>query len=231
MIQTASGMQYEDLVEGTGKSPIEHQTCLVHFTCWTLRDGAIYQKYESSHDDGQPVEFRLGWRNRSAAWNEGIATMKPGGKRRVLLPPYLFEFELLQVSELSWSELAELPGPLAIQLETMCRDSLIQFPQGGMWPAMVAYDVAIPAQPTRASESNDRLCEWFRCCVQGDTTRSVPEAAQELVDQLLAAIHASFPGCSVHVEIEESRGWLDSLNLWVTTPDKRLYIDLEWTVS
>jgi hypothetical protein len=135
------------------------------------------------------------------------------------------------VAEALRAPLAALPAPLAIQLETMCRDSLIPFPQGGMWPSVVAYDAAIRVQPTRASESNDRLCEWFRCCVQGDTTRGVPEAAQQLVDEFLAAIHESFPGCSVHVEIQERRGWFDSLDLWVTTPDKRLYIDLDWTTS
>lgn len=88
MIQTDSGMQYEDLVVGTGESPCKWDICLVHFTCWTWRDGAIDQKHTSSHDDGQPVTFQLG-RDRRTAWNEGIATMRPGGKRRVLLPPYL----------------------------------------------------------------------------------------------------------------------------------------------
>lgn len=218
---------------GAGESPRERQVCLVHFTCWTLRDGVIYQKYASSHEDGEPVEFRLGCRDRSAAWNAGIATMKPGGKRRVLLPPYLFEFELLQVSD-TWPwrlELATLPTPLAFQPETMCHDSRSAFPEDGMWPAVVAYDAAIRAEPTRASESNHRLCEWFRCCVQGDTTCSLPESAQSLVDDFLAAIQESFPGCSVHVEIQECRGWFDSLELWVTTPDKRLYLDLEWTTS
>jgi hypothetical protein len=157
--------------------------------------------------------------------------MRTGGKRRVLLPPYLWEFELLQVWEHSWTEPAALPAPLVIHLATMCHASNIEFPEGGMCPREVAYDAAIRVQPTRASESNERLCEWFRCCVQGDTTRSVPEAAQRLVDEFLAAIHESFPGCSVHVEIEEDRGYFDSMGLWVTTPDKRLYIALDWSTD
>jgi peptidylprolyl isomerase len=80
-----SGLKYIDLVEGTGATPSINQTAVVHYT-GTLEDGT---KFDSSVDRGQPFPFRLGSQNIIQGWNEGVATMKVGGKRKLIIPPSL----------------------------------------------------------------------------------------------------------------------------------------------
>ncbi len=86
-ITTASGLKYSDLVVGTGATPKKGQTVSVHYT-GTLVNGT---KFDSSYDHpGQPpLEFRLGTPDIIKGWNEGIETMKVGGKRRLIIPPAL----------------------------------------------------------------------------------------------------------------------------------------------
>ena len=86
-ITTASGLKYVDLAEGTGPSPQTGQTVSVNYT-GTLENGT---KFDSSFDHrGQkPLEFPLGTPNIIAGWNEGIATMKVGGKRKLTIPANL----------------------------------------------------------------------------------------------------------------------------------------------
>ena len=84
---TASGLKYTDLVVGTGATPQKGQTVSVHYT-GTLEKGT---KFDSSYDHPgqQPLEFKLGTHDIIEGWNEGIATMKVGGKRKLIIPPAL----------------------------------------------------------------------------------------------------------------------------------------------
>ena len=84
-VTTASGLKYTDLVVGTGPSPRPGQTAVVQYT-GTLTDGT---KFDSSLDHGRPYEFPLGRGAVIKGWDEGIATMKVGGKRHLVVPPAL----------------------------------------------------------------------------------------------------------------------------------------------
>lgn len=82
---TQSGLQYEELLEGQGASPQAGQTVSVHYTGW-LTDGT---KFDSSVDRGQPFEFQIGQGQVIKGWDEGVMTMKIGGKRKLTIPPQL----------------------------------------------------------------------------------------------------------------------------------------------
>jgi len=82
---TASGLQIIDIEVGTGDSPQPGQTVEVHYTGW-LADGT---KFDSSLDRGQPFSFVLGVGQVIPGWDEGVASMKVGGKRRLIIPPDL----------------------------------------------------------------------------------------------------------------------------------------------
>ena len=82
---TASGLEYEDLQEGTGESPRQGQRVSVHYTGW-LTNG---KKFDSSLDRGQPFAFTLGRGQVIAGWDEGVAGMKVGGKRKLTIPASL----------------------------------------------------------------------------------------------------------------------------------------------
>lgn len=84
-VATASGLKYVDMVEGTGATPQKGQTVIVHYT-GTLENG---KKFDSSVDRGQPYEFRLGEGAVIKGWDEGLASMKVGGKRKLIIPPVL----------------------------------------------------------------------------------------------------------------------------------------------
>ena len=89
MIKTASGLQYEDTKVGTGASPKAGQTCVMHYTGWLWENGAKGKKFDSSVDRGTPFEFPLGQGRVIKGWDEGVATMKVGGKRVLLIPSQL----------------------------------------------------------------------------------------------------------------------------------------------
>ena len=89
MIKTPSGLQYEDTVVGTGASPKPGQTCVMHYTGWLWENNAKGKKFDSSVDRGQPFEFQIGLGMVIKGWDEGVATMKVGGKRTLLIPPAL----------------------------------------------------------------------------------------------------------------------------------------------
>lgn len=76
-------LQIEDLVDGTGDSPVQGQTVVVHYTGW-LTDG---KKFDSSVDRGQPFEFKIGAGQVIQGWDEGVLSMKIGGKRKLTIPP------------------------------------------------------------------------------------------------------------------------------------------------
>jgi len=82
---TASGLKYFDLKEGTGAVPTTGQTVMVQYTGW-LQDGT---QFDSSIDSGAPFSFQLGTSAVIPGWDEGVATMKLGGKRQLLIPAAL----------------------------------------------------------------------------------------------------------------------------------------------
>ena len=86
---TPSGLQITDSKVGTGATPKTGQTCVMHYTGWLYVNGAKGQKFDSSVDRGQPFEFPIGVRRVIAGWDEGVASMKVGGKRTLVIPPEL----------------------------------------------------------------------------------------------------------------------------------------------
>lgn len=86
-ITTASGLKYFDEVVGTGATPQKGQTVAVHYTGSLANGTRIDSSYE--HPGKKPLEFQLGTAGMIKGWNEGIATMKVGGKRRLIIPPAL----------------------------------------------------------------------------------------------------------------------------------------------
>jgi len=87
--QTDSGLKYMDSKEGTGATPKTGQTCLVHYTGWLWQNNAKGKKFDSSVDRREPFPFRVGEGEVIKGWDEGVSTMKVGGKRRLLVPAKL----------------------------------------------------------------------------------------------------------------------------------------------
>ena len=86
---TASGLGIIDTQVGTGPSPKPGQTVVVNYTGWLYENGKRGKKFDSSLDRGQPFEFPIGKGQVIAGWDEGVATMKVGGKRTLIIPPSL----------------------------------------------------------------------------------------------------------------------------------------------
>jgi len=89
MHRTPSGLQYEDTKVGTGATPQKGQTCVMHYTGWLWENNAKGKKFDSSVDRGTPFQFKLGQGQVIRGWDEGISTMKVGGKRTLVIPPDL----------------------------------------------------------------------------------------------------------------------------------------------
>jgi peptidylprolyl isomerase len=85
---TASGLQIIEVKEGTGASPAG-KTALVHYTGWLYTNGQKGTKFDSSVDRGDPFEFPVGAGRVIKGWDEGVATMKVGGKRTLIIPASL----------------------------------------------------------------------------------------------------------------------------------------------
>jgi peptidylprolyl isomerase len=83
---TDSGLGIIDIEEGTGEAPAQGQTVAMNYTGWLSEDGS---KFDSSLDRGTPFEFTLGAGQVIAGWDEGVATMGVGGKRRLIIPSEL----------------------------------------------------------------------------------------------------------------------------------------------
>jgi peptidylprolyl isomerase len=86
---TASGLQITDTKVGTGTQPQTGQTCVMHYTGWLYNNGTKGAKFDSSLDRGEPFEFAIGQGQVIKGWDEGVATMKVGGKRTLVIPPQL----------------------------------------------------------------------------------------------------------------------------------------------
>jgi peptidylprolyl isomerase len=84
-ITTPSGLQYVDKVVGKGAMPQQGQRVIVHYTGW-LTNG---KKFDSSVDRGTPFDFVLGQGQVIKGWDEGVATMRVGGKRQLTIPANL----------------------------------------------------------------------------------------------------------------------------------------------
>ncbi len=82
MTTTATGLRYQDLAEGTGSEARAGNSVSVHYTGW-LTDGS---KFDSSRDRGTPLTFQLGAGRVIPGWEEGVAGMKVGGKRKLVIP-------------------------------------------------------------------------------------------------------------------------------------------------
>ncbi|WP_291693114.1 FKBP-type peptidyl-prolyl cis-trans isomerase [Bradyrhizobium sp.] len=88
-VTTASGLEIIDTKVGTGASPKPGQTCVMHYTGWLYDNGQKGKKFDSSVDRNEPFEFPIGQRRVIAGWDEGVASMKVGGKRTLIIPPAL----------------------------------------------------------------------------------------------------------------------------------------------
>jgi len=88
-VTTPSGLQMTDTQVGTGAQPKQGQTAVVHYTGWLYDKGQKGKKFDSSVDRGQPFEFPVGAGRVIKGWDEGVASMKVGGKRTLVIPPQL----------------------------------------------------------------------------------------------------------------------------------------------
>ncbi len=88
-VTTQSGLKIIDNTVGKGVSPKTGQICTMHYTGWLYENGNRTRKFDSSVDRGQPFEFIIGQGQVIRGWDEGVATMKVGGKRTLIIPPDL----------------------------------------------------------------------------------------------------------------------------------------------
>ena len=92
MTTTASGLQFDDTVPGTGAEARAGQPVTVHYTGW-LHDASAAdlrgQKFDSSKDRGDPFRFQLGAGQVIRGWDDGVQGMKVGGTRVLVIPPEL----------------------------------------------------------------------------------------------------------------------------------------------
>lgn len=84
-ITTDSGLQYQDLVVGTGAQPKKGDTVIVHYT-GTLTNGKVF---DSSRKRGEPLQFKIGVGQVIKGWDEGVMSMNIGGRRKLVIPPNL----------------------------------------------------------------------------------------------------------------------------------------------
>ena len=89
MITTASGLQYVDTITGEGATATAGQEVTVHYTGWLFQNGEQGAKFDSSKDRNDPFEFSLGAGMVIQGWDEGVAGMKVGGQRTLIIPPQL----------------------------------------------------------------------------------------------------------------------------------------------
>jgi peptidylprolyl isomerase len=89
VMTTADGLKIIDTQPGTGASPKTGQTCVMHYTGWLYENSTKGKKFDSSVDRGEPFAFKIGVGQVIRGWDEGVATMKVGGKRTLIIPPEL----------------------------------------------------------------------------------------------------------------------------------------------
>ena len=89
MVNSPSGLKYQDDKVGTGPVAVKGKMVSVHYTGWLDNNGAKGKKFDSSLDRGQKFQFPLGGGQVIAGWDEGVAGMKVGGKRILMIPAKL----------------------------------------------------------------------------------------------------------------------------------------------
>ena len=89
VIEMPNGLKYTDTKTGDGAAATPGNKVSVHYTGWLYNNGAKGAKFDSSVDRGQPFQFTLGAHQVIAGWDEGVASMKVGGKRTLVIPPEL----------------------------------------------------------------------------------------------------------------------------------------------
>lgn len=89
IVTLPSGLKYQDEVVGTGPEPKAGQQVTVQYTGWLDEGGRKGKKFDSSRDRNQPFSFPLGAGQVIKGWDLGVATMKAGGKRTLIIPPDL----------------------------------------------------------------------------------------------------------------------------------------------
>lgn len=89
IVKTKTGLEYQDLKAGTGTEAVSGKTVSVHYTGWLNEGGKKGKKFDSSLDRGQPFNFSLGAGQVIKGWDEGVAGMKVGGKRTLMIPASL----------------------------------------------------------------------------------------------------------------------------------------------
>jgi FKBP-type peptidyl-prolyl cis-trans isomerase len=89
VIEMPNGLKYTDTKTGDGAAATPGNKVSVHYTGWLYNNGAKGSKFDSSVDRGQPFQFTLGAHQVIAGWDEGVAGMKVGGKRTLIIPPEL----------------------------------------------------------------------------------------------------------------------------------------------
>jgi FKBP-type peptidyl-prolyl cis-trans isomerase len=89
VIEMPNGLKYTDDTTGSGAEATAGKKVSVHYTGWLYNNGVKGAKFDSSVDRGQPFQFTLGAHQVIAGWDEGVAGMKVGGKRTLIIPPEL----------------------------------------------------------------------------------------------------------------------------------------------
>ena len=89
VVEMPNGLKYTEAKTGDGATATPGNKVSVHYTGWLYNNGAKGAKFDSSVDRGQPFQFTLGAHQVIAGWDEGVAGMKVGGKRTLIIPPEL----------------------------------------------------------------------------------------------------------------------------------------------
>jgi FKBP-type peptidyl-prolyl cis-trans isomerase FkpA len=89
MQTTTTGLQYDDTTEGSGPVAVKGQRVTVHYTGWLYNNGEQGAKFDSSKDRNDPFVFSLGAGMVIRGWDEGVAGMKVGGARTLIIPAEL----------------------------------------------------------------------------------------------------------------------------------------------
>jgi peptidylprolyl isomerase len=89
VMEMPDGLKYTDNKVGDGATATAGNKVSVHYTGWLYKDGAKGAKFDSSVDRGQPFDFTLGAHQVIEGWDEGVAGMKVGGERTLIIPPEL----------------------------------------------------------------------------------------------------------------------------------------------